>query len=102
MWIEIHIYHLLPRGVNKAQAVAADMVARGISRDEAIAAGDSIADLRMAEAVGLMTLVANGLDSSVTADAAERLDNLVVTEQRQGHGWAELAQAWLSARGERA
>ncbi len=94
---QIHIYHLLPRGVNKAQAVAADMAARGVSRDEAIAAGDSIADLRMAEAVGLMALVANGLDAEVTRDAAARLDNVCVTSQRQGHGWAELAHAWLAA-----
>jgi hypothetical protein len=93
----VHIYHLIPRGVNKAQAIAADMAARGISRDEAIAVGDSIADLKMAEAVRMMTLVANALDAKRTVTAAAGLDNVVVTAERQGHGWAELAHAWLRA-----
>jgi hydroxymethylpyrimidine pyrophosphatase-like HAD family hydrolase len=98
---QIHIYHLLPRGVNKAQAVAEDRSVRGIGRDEAIAVGDSVADLKMAEAVGLMALVANGLDSSTTREAASALDNVVMTRLRQGHGWAEVAHAWLAARSKR-
>jgi hydroxymethylpyrimidine pyrophosphatase-like HAD family hydrolase len=97
---QIHIYHLLPRGVSKAQAVAEDLSFRGIDRGEAIAVGDSIADLGMAEAVGLMALVANGLDSSGTREAAAALDDVVVTRLRQGHGWAEVAHAWLAARSE--
>ena len=52
----------------------------------------------MAEAVGLFALVRNGLDSPATATAAALLDNLVVTEQAQGHGWAEIAHAWLAAK----
>jgi hydroxymethylpyrimidine pyrophosphatase-like HAD family hydrolase len=93
----VHIYHLLPRGVTKAQAIAADMAARGISRDEAIAVGDSIADLQMADAVRTMVLVANALDAPRTVTALQTLDNVVVTAERQGHGWAELAHAWLRA-----
>jgi hydroxymethylpyrimidine pyrophosphatase-like HAD family hydrolase len=95
---QIHIYHLLPHGVNKAQAVTEDRSVRGLERQEAIAVGDSIADLKMAEAVGLMALVANGLDFPATREAAAALDNVVVTRQRQGHGWAEVARAWLEAR----
>jgi hydroxymethylpyrimidine pyrophosphatase-like HAD family hydrolase len=95
---QVHIYHLLPRGVNKAQAVAEDRSVRGIGRDEAIAVGDSVADLKMAEAVGLMALVANGLDSEATREAAAALDNVVTTRERQGHGWAEVVHAWLTAR----
>lgn len=94
----VHIYHLIPHGVSKAQAIAADMAARGISRDEAVAVGDSIADLRMAEAVRLMALVGNASDAPATISAASSHDNVVVTAERQGHGWAELAHAWLAAR----
>ena len=51
----------------------------------------------MARAVGLMVLVANGLDSPDAVAEAERLGNVVSTRQRQGHGWAELAYLWLEA-----
>jgi hydroxymethylpyrimidine pyrophosphatase-like HAD family hydrolase len=94
----IHIYHLLPRGVDKAQAVRADLERRGLAPEQALAVGDSLADLKMAEAVGLMALVANGLDSPPAVAEALRLGNVVVTTQRQGHGWSELARLWLEAR----
>jgi hydroxymethylpyrimidine pyrophosphatase-like HAD family hydrolase len=94
----VHIYHLIPRGVDKAQAVRADLHHRGVAPGDAIAIGDSLADLRMAEAVGLMALVANGLDSPAARAEAVRLGNVVATEQRQGHGWAEFARMWLEAR----
>ena len=94
----VHVYHLIPRGVDKAQAVRADLAWRGLDADAAFAAGDSLADLKMAEAVALMALVANGLDSPETVAQAARLGNVVTTRERQGHGWSELAQMWLKAR----
>jgi HAD superfamily hydrolase (TIGR01484 family) len=94
----VHIYHLLPRGVDKAQAVRADLHHRGLLPADAIAVGDSLADLRMAEAVSLMVLVANGLDSPAARAEAVRLGNVVATRERQGHGWSELAHLWLEAR----
>jgi hypothetical protein len=93
----VHVYHLIPRGVDKAQAVRADLRSRGLDADEALAVGDSLADLKMAEAVDLMVLVANGLDSPAVVAEAARLGNVVATRQRQGHGWSELAHMWLKA-----
>jgi hydroxymethylpyrimidine pyrophosphatase-like HAD family hydrolase len=95
----IHAYHLIPRGVSKRGAIERDLKHRGVPRNHAIAAGDSRADLQMAEAVELMVLVANGLDAPVTVEAAVLHDNVFVTRGRQGHGWAELARAWLAAKG---
>ena len=94
----VHIYHLIPRGVDKAQAVRADLQWRGLDPGQAVAIGDSLADLKMSEAVGLMALVANGLDSPAAVARAQYLGNVVVTRQRQGHGWSELAHLWLEAR----
>jgi len=52
-------YHLVPRGVSKAQAITLDLKARGLDRSQAAAIGDSATDLEMADATGVMVLVAN-------------------------------------------
>jgi hydroxymethylpyrimidine pyrophosphatase-like HAD family hydrolase len=95
----VHIYHLVPRGVDKRTAVERDLAARGFKREDAVAIGDSSADLAMAHAVGLMVLVGNALDHPETVEKALTCENVVFTDERQGAGWAEFADAWLEARG---
>jgi hydroxymethylpyrimidine pyrophosphatase-like HAD family hydrolase len=96
----VHALHVLPKGVTKVHAIQADLTERGCRRDEAIAAGDSVTDVAMAPAVALLVLVANALAQAEVRDAAAGHDNIVVTDGAAGHGWAELARAWLRARGE--
>lgn len=96
---QIHAYHLVPAGAHKSRAVAADLARRGLSRADAIAIGDSEADLRMADEVGLMVLVGNALDDPRVTAAAVGRDNVVRVSGRRGDGWAELAHAWVAARG---
>lgn len=98
---EVHAFHLVPTGVSKQRAVAADMAERGLTRDEAIAVGDSAADEGMADAVGLTVFVANGLEDPVLlARARDRAPGrLAATRGSFGTGWRELADAWLEARG---
>ena len=98
---EVHAYHLVPAGVSKANAIVADLAERGLARDAAIAIGDSAADVAMADAVGLMVVVRNGLDDPVlAAHALERADGEVAaTRGSHGAGWRELAEAWLDATG---
>jgi hydroxymethylpyrimidine pyrophosphatase-like HAD family hydrolase len=57
-------FHLLPRAVSKAAAVARHMRARGLGPRDVIAVGDSREDLGLAEVVGTFWLVANGVDGS--------------------------------------
>ncbi|MBA2528997.1 MAG: HAD hydrolase family protein, partial [Euzebyales bacterium] len=57
---QVRAYHLLPRGVGKATAVADDLTSRGLDRRQAVAVGDSLHDLTMAAVVGTFLLVANG------------------------------------------
>jgi hydroxymethylpyrimidine pyrophosphatase-like HAD family hydrolase len=95
---QIHAYHLVPRGSSKARAIAEDLAARGLAREQAAAVGDSPTDLAMAASVGLFVLVANGLDSPGMAERIEATENAYVTHARQGHGWAELALAWVESR----
>lgn len=59
----LRAYHLVPRGVGKARAVARHQRARGYEPRECIAVGDSREDLAVAPAVGTFWLVANGLKS---------------------------------------
>lgn len=94
---EIHAIHLVPTGASKQRAVALDLEERGLTPADAIAIGDSAADVAMAEAVGLLALVNNGLADPILLERARGLDNVAVTSASHGSGWAELAHAWLAA-----
>jgi predicted mannosyl-3-phosphoglycerate phosphatase (HAD superfamily) len=96
---EVHAYHLVPTGVSKERAIAADLQSRGLSRDDAIAIGDSVADVAMAGAVGLMVVVRNGLDDEALVARARELPagRVAATRATFGSGWRELTEAWLAA-----
>jgi hypothetical protein len=85
----VRAYHLLPRGVGKAVAVADDLVARGLDRTEAAACGDSLEDLTMATAVATYLIVANG-----HGDIGEHVFRLPAA---MGDGFADAVSALLSA-----
>lgn len=95
---EIHAIHLVPTGVSKERSVAAYLAERGIERDEALAIGDSAADIGMADAVGTMFVVANGLDDAMLLARAGGRENVYATRGQRGSGWAALARAWMAAR----
>ncbi|MCX8007334.1 MAG: HAD hydrolase family protein [Coriobacteriia bacterium] len=96
---EIHAYHLVPRGASKTRAIGLVLERLGLDRDQALAIGDSASDVEMADAVGVLVLVANALDDRRVLEAASGRRNVVVTRGRRGEGWAELAEAWLAVRG---
>jgi hydroxymethylpyrimidine pyrophosphatase-like HAD family hydrolase len=77
-----HAYHLIPRGASKAAAVAAHMRARGYTREECMAVGDSVEDMGVADHVGRFFLVAN-------AKVRAAGDNVEVTEGANGEGFYE-------------
>jgi phosphoglycolate phosphatase len=58
----IHAYHLIPAGASKARAVARHMQARGYTRADCIAVGDSREDMDAAPVVSAFWLVANALE----------------------------------------
>ncbi|MBN1193225.1 MAG: HAD family phosphatase [Coriobacteriia bacterium] len=96
-----HAYHVVPKGVSKARAIELDLAWRGLAREQAAAIGDSATDLQMADAVGVMALVANAFGSNgVTAGlAATPRDNVWRTQAERGEGWAQFARTWLAATG---
>lgn len=85
---DVRAYHLVPRGIDKARAVADDIAARGLSPEETLAIGDSLADLAMAASVGTFVIVANG--------HGETGGNVVRAGEAMGHGFAEAVEAALT------
>lgn len=96
---QVRAYHLVPAGVSKAAGVAFHMQARGYSREECVAVGDSREDLGMAASVGTFWLVANGLSRDPDIRAALREHaNVRVTEGAHGPGVYEAVVTTLAER----
>lgn len=89
---EVHALHLLPKGVDKASAVALHRERHAIPAESAIAVGDSPSDLRVSREVGAFFLVANG---AASVDGADVPDNVYLTTGAQGEGFAEAVEAAL-------
>jgi hydroxymethylpyrimidine pyrophosphatase-like HAD family hydrolase len=92
---DLHVYHLVPDGVDKGAAVAWDLARRGLAPEQAIAIGDSASDLAMATQVGRFHLVENGARTPAVRARAEALGNVVIEDGALGAGWASAIQAAL-------
>jgi hydroxymethylpyrimidine pyrophosphatase-like HAD family hydrolase len=89
-------YHLVPAGASKVGAVALHRRARGHSREEAFAVGDSREDLACAAEVGVLWLVANALTGDPSmGEALAAHDNVRVAEAAHGPGVYEAVVATL-------
>jgi hydroxymethylpyrimidine pyrophosphatase-like HAD family hydrolase len=94
-----HAYHLVPKLVSKAGAVAAHARVRGYDPADCIAVGDSIEDLEVAAAVGRFFVVANGPERDPGLRAVlSRWDNATVTEGATGDGFYEAVVSTLMER----
>jgi phosphoglycolate phosphatase len=98
--IEIaHAYHLVPKLVSKANAVAAHMRARGYEPEACIGIGDSVEDLEVAGAVGRFFLVSNAMQRDpALRDAVAAYENVSVTEGAMGDGFYEAVVSTLARR----
>ncbi len=89
----MHAYHLLPESVDKVGALRYDMKRRGFAPEQAIALGDSWADVALAPAVGTFYLMKNGFDADSTlSDALAAHANIVVTGRDKSLGWADAVR----------
>jgi hydroxymethylpyrimidine pyrophosphatase-like HAD family hydrolase len=92
----IRVYHLVPKGVSKEAAIAADRALRGLSREECAMVGDAAADLECRHEVGRCFLVGNGLAKDPDlAWAAEAGSGVEVLRGGHGTGFAEAVAALL-------
>lgn len=85
-------YHLLPAGAGKGPAVASDIVRRGADATACLAVGDSRADLELVGVVGLVAIVANGVDE----DPGLATRAQWITQSRHGAGVLEAVERWLA------
>jgi phosphoglycolate phosphatase len=94
-----HAYHLVPKMVSKANAVAAHMRARGYDPQSCIGVGDSIEDLEVAATVGRFFVVANAPERDPgLREAIGGYENVTVTEGRMGDGFYEAVVGTLARR----
>lgn len=92
----VRVYHLLPRGVSKAAALAADRDYRGLQREETALVGDAAADLDCRGEAGRCFLVRNGLDKDPSlAWVVEPDSGVEVTKGTHGEGFAEVVHRLL-------
>lgn len=90
-----HVYHLMPRGIDKGAAIAWDLARRGIDPADAVAVGDSVSDLEMAPSVGRLWITANGAAVEGMPAAIAALPNATATHAPMGEGWAQAVRASL-------
>jgi hydroxymethylpyrimidine pyrophosphatase-like HAD family hydrolase len=93
---QVRGYHLLPISASKATAVAFHRQARGYTREQTFAVGDSREDMTCAEQVGTFWLVANAIerDPSIREAIAGR-ENVRVAEAGHGAGVYEAVVSTL-------
>jgi phosphoglycolate phosphatase len=95
----VRAYHLIPAGASKARGVAAHMRARGYTREECIAVGDSREDMESSQVVASFWLVANALERDPTLQQdATALPGLRIASEGYGAGVYEAVVTTLAER----
>jgi hydroxymethylpyrimidine pyrophosphatase-like HAD family hydrolase len=90
---EVHAYHLLPRGVTKAAAVAEHARRRDLPPEDCLVIGDSESDAEISPRVGAVCIVANGASSIENPARGE----IYVTDGAYGEGFAEAVEGLVQA-----
>lgn len=92
----VRIFHLSPRGIGKAGAIAADQMHRGIDPAECAMIGDSPTDLACHSEVDRCFVVRNAVekDPDLAGDVAST-PNAAITTLGFGEGFAEVVEALL-------
>ncbi len=97
---DVHVYHLMPRGTGKGNAVAIDMATKGLSAAETVAIGDAEGDADMGRYTGSFVLMSNHKKAAPTTYVEATVANpdaLFTTTLPTADGWTEFAHALLKA-----
>jgi len=88
---KLHIYNLIPFGVNKASGIKLDKKIRNFDTRNCIALGDSLEDLKMADEVKYFFLMKNALEhKEIILDELSKHNNVYITNGIMNMGWAEV------------
>ncbi len=92
----LHIYNLIPKGVNKAKGVKFDKKIRNFKKENCIALGDSLEDLKMADDVQYFFLMRNALEHKEELETElKKYDNIYITQEFMNKGWYEVMKYLL-------
>ena len=93
----LHIYNILPEGVDKLTAIRLDKKIRNLSTKNCIALGDSAEDLKMAKEVQFFFLMKDVIecDDNILNKLAE-FKNVYVTDNSMNRGWTEVINYLVS------
>ncbi len=92
----LHIYNLMPAGVTKANGVMLDKKLRNLKKENCIALGDSLEDLKMAGEVKYFFLMKNALEhSEELEEELVKYDNVYITKGMMNRGWNEIISSLL-------
>lgn len=92
----VHIYNLMPEGVTKASGVILDKKLRKLKKENCIALGDSLEDIKIAPEVKYFFLMKNALEhKEELEDELVKYDNIYITEQIMNRGWHEVISGLL-------
>jgi phosphoglycolate phosphatase len=95
----IHAYHLIPAGASKPRGIARHMQARGYTREDCIAVGDSREDMDADSVVDRFWLVANALERDLTLEAeASGRERVQLASESYGAGVYEAVVTTLAER----
>ena len=88
---KMYFYNLMPKGVDKSSGLKLDKEIRHFSKENCIALGDSLEDLKMAGEVSYFFLMNNNFQEE--KDILEVLpgyENVYISEKKMNRGWAEI------------
>ncbi len=87
----LRIYNLVPKGVHKSSAIIVDKKVRNFTKNQCIALGDSISDLKMAEEVKYFFLMRDSIEKDIKIiDKIINYENVFITTGKMNRGWAEV------------
>jgi HAD superfamily hydrolase (TIGR01484 family) len=87
----LHIYNLIPRGVDKSTAIKLDKNMRNFTTENCIALGDSAEDLKMAKEVKFFFLMKDAIERDQNIlESLQGFNNVFVTKQKMNRGWVEI------------
>ena len=89
----LHIYNLMPSGVDKSKGIKLDKKIRNFGAENCIALGDSLEDLKMAGEVKYLFLMRNALEHKEDLPAEiNKYCNVYIADGIMNRGWTEVME----------
>lgn len=89
----LHIYNLMPSGVDKSNGIKLDKKIRNFGAENCIALGDSLEDLKMAGEVKYLFLMRNALEHKEDLPGEiNKYCNVYIADGIMNRGWTEVME----------